>query len=125
MVKVVSDSEKLNFRIGGKGENISNGQKQLLCITRALCSNPKILLMDEATSNIDPETDKKIQKLLQRSFENTTIITIAHRLDTIIHYDRIFIFEDGEMVDQGSPFELLKRKSIFNDLVKEHGEEFR
>lgn len=60
VVKVVTDQDKLNFKIVGKGDNISNGQRQLLCIARALCSSPKILFMDEATSNIDPETDKKI-----------------------------------------------------------------
>lgn len=55
--------------------------------------------MDEATSNIDPETDKKIQNLFQTEFEDTTIITIAHRLDTIIFYDRIFIFDNGNLID--------------------------
>lgn len=59
-MEVIVDEDKLGFKIAGKGENISNGERQLICIARSLCNKPKILMMDEATSNIDPETDSKI-----------------------------------------------------------------
>ena len=120
----VSDQDKLNFAIEEGGKNLSIGQKQLICIARALVSCPKVLLMDEATSNIDPNTDLKLQEIIKRQFINSTIITIAHRLNTIIHYDRIFVFSDGKLIEEGAPLDLLQRASNFREMVREHGKEF-
>ena len=116
--------QKLNFEIEDAGKNLSVGEKQLVCIARALLDVPKILLMDEATSNIDQFTDLQIQEVIKHEFKNTTIITIAHRLNTIIQYDRIFVMQAGEIIEQGSPVELLTRESAFRDMVRENGTEY-
>ena len=124
-LKIITDKEKLEFIIESKGANLSNGQRQLVCIARSIIEKPKILLMDEATSNIDPNTDKKLHKVIKEEFKDSTIITIAHRLDTIIDYDRVFVFDKGELVESGTPFEFLKDKnSIFNKMVRQNGKEF-
>ena len=120
----LTDQEKLDFYIEDGGMNLSVGQRQLVCIARALLNQPKILLMDEATSNIDPHTDSKLQKLIREEFVGSTIITIAHRLETIIDYDRIFVFDDGYLVENGSLSKLLKEGSKFRDVLEEYGTEF-
>ncbi len=99
--------KKLKFEIDTDGKNLSVGQRQMICIARALIKNPKILLMDEATSNIDHKTDHMIQKIIKEEFNDTTIITIAHRINTIIFYDTIFVLDQGKIVQRGSPYELL------------------
>ncbi len=80
--------------------------------------------MDEATSSIDSLTDKKIQEAIKREFKDSTIITIAHRLNTIIEYDRIFVFDKGKLIEKGSPRELLNKESYFRDMIRENGDEF-
>jgi len=82
---------RLNMLIEGGGNNLSVGQRQLICLARAFCERPKILLMDEATANIDEKTDKDIQNLIKTQFRDTTIVTVAHRLNTIIQYDKILV----------------------------------
>ena len=125
IIKILTNKDKLEFIIESKGLNLSNGQRQLVCIARSIIEKPKILLMDEATSNIDPNTDKKLHHLIKKEFRDSTIITIAHRLDTIIDYDRVFVFDKGELVESGTPFDFLKDKnSIFNQMVRENGKEF-
>ena len=76
----------------------SIGQKQLLCICRALLKQSKIILLDEATSNIDQETDKIIQNVIKKKFKYSTIITIAHRLMTVADYDKIMVLKSGQVV---------------------------
>lgn len=120
----VTLKDKLSLKIEQKGNNLSIGQRQLVCIARALIKKPKILLMDEATANIDQKTDSIIQGLI-KGIEGSTVVTIAHRLITIVQYDKIFIFNSGEKVEEGSPKDLLDDEgSRFTKLVKESGLEF-
>ena len=114
--------EVLEFEVKEGGSNLSQGQRQLLCIARAIISRPKILLMDEATANIDSKSDQIIQKIIKNKFNESTVITIAHRLNTIIQYDKIVVMSDGRVTDQGSPIDLLEKEGIFRDLVMELGE---
>jgi ATP-binding cassette subfamily C (CFTR/MRP) protein 1 len=104
------------------GQNFSIGQRQLLCLTRALLLRSSIIVMDEATANIDLETDEQIQKSLRENFKTSTLITIAHRINTIIDYDRIIVMDAGEVAEVGTPEDLLARDdSIFADLAGEAG----
>ena len=115
----------LNMAIEANGANLSQGQRQLVCIARALISKPKILLMDEATANIDEKTDSLIQEIIKTEFTGSTVITIAHRLNTIIQYDKILFLKLGKMVESGSPWELINDEgSRFRELVMENGQEF-
>ena len=107
----------LSHSIAESGSNLSQGQRQLLCLARALLKAPRVLIMDEATASIDYATDGKIQDTLrQQSDENSvsdrsTVITIAHRLQTIADYDRVLVLEKGKMVEWGPPWELVTKSS--------------
>ncbi|PGH04299.1 hypothetical protein AJ79_07146 [Helicocarpus griseus UAMH5409] len=94
--------------ISESGSNLSQGQRQLLCLARALLKNPKVLMMDEATASIDYATDAKIQDTL-RELRGNTIITIAHRLQTIIDYDKVLVLDHGEVVEFDGPWQLINR----------------
>ena len=100
----------------GSGENISQGQRQLLAIARAFAADPKILILDEATSNVDTRTEKAIQDAMHLVMENRTSIIIAHRLSTIQDADRIIVMDHGEIVESGSHEELLLQKGRYYEL---------
>lgn len=100
----------------GSGENISQGQRQLLAIARAIAADPKILILDEATSNVDTRTEKAIQDATQRVMHNRTSIVIAHRLSTIRDSDLIVVMDHGEIVEKGSHDELLSQKGRYYEL---------
>ena len=99
--------------IGENGYNISNGQKQLISFARALIKNPKLLILDEATSSIDTETEKIIQNKMKDILEGKTSIIVAHRLSTIKHCDKIVLIENGNILEQGTHLELLDKKGIY------------
>merc|ERR1712232_237728 len=101
----------LDATITGGGENLSAGQRQLLCMARALLEKPKILIMDEATSNIDGESDGEIQTMLKEAFQGCTVLTIAHRIDTILWYDKALVLDEGKVLEFGSPKELSSRRN--------------
>ena len=110
----------LDASITGGGENLSAGQRQLLCMARALLERTRILIMDEATSNIDGASDGKIQTMLKEAFRGCTVLTIAHRIDTILWYDKALVLDDGKILEFGAPSELSKRKnSEFGALLAE------
>uniref|UniRef100_A0A6B2KWS6 Uncharacterized protein n=1 Tax=Arcella intermedia TaxID=1963864 RepID=A0A6B2KWS6_9EUKA len=114
--------EKLEASVSEGGTNLSVGTKQLMCLARALLKKSKILIMDEATANVDYETDVIIQTAIKKSFANATVITVAHRINTILHYDKVMVMEKGKIVEFKNPQKLLENPdSIFSSLAKESG----
>lgn len=85
--------------VAGTGSNFSNGQKQILGLARAMCRRSKVIILDEATASVDHETDVRMQQLIRSSFAGSTIITIAHRLRTIMDYDRVIVMEEGQIIE--------------------------
>ncbi|CAD6448965.1 fa14f840-ff15-4b9d-8691-809f6f71babf [Sclerotinia trifoliorum] len=105
------------------GLNLSQGQRQLLCLARAIVSHPKIMVLDEATSAVDMETDALIQRSIRQEFTDSTLIVIAHRLSTIADFDKILVMGEGKVVEFGTPKELLALKEgVFRGMIKESGE---
>ena len=114
---------KLNEMIAEGGDNFSAGQRQLICIARALLRNPKILVLDEATASIDNKTDSLIQSMVRKSFANSTVLTIAHRLHTIIDCDKIMVLDAGVLEEFDSPKNLLNSPDgMFTSLWNRHQE---
>ncbi|XP_078045914.1 ATP-binding cassette sub-family C member 4 [Augochlora pura] len=105
------------------GNNLSIGQRQLICLARAILRNNRILVLDEATANIDNQTDALIQKTIRTSFVDRTVITVAHRLNTIIDCDRVIVMDAGHIVEFGCPHELLRGKpnGVFSQMVNNTG----
>lgn len=102
--------EMINDEVGKGGFNISAGQRQLLCFARALLHQARIVIMDEPTASCDPETDELLQAMVREEFANCTLITIAHRLNTIIDYDKVLVMADGRLAEYDTPSALLKKK---------------
>jgi ABC-type sugar transport system ATPase subunit len=114
----------LESKVAEYGENMSQGQRQLLCLGRALLRNCKLLLLDEATSSIDRVTDTLVQKTIRSSFQGVTILTIAHRVETIIDSDLIMVMDDGKVAELDTPKALLSDDNgLFNHIVKEMGDD--
>uniref|UniRef100_A0A8B9P1J9 Multidrug resistance-associated protein 1 n=1 Tax=Apteryx owenii TaxID=8824 RepID=A0A8B9P1J9_APTOW len=118
---VSSLPDKLNHECAEGGENLSVGQRQLVCLARALLRKSKILVLDEATAAVDLETDNLIQSTIKSQFEECTVLTIAHRLNTIMDYTRVLVLDRGEVVECGSPDNLLQKKGIFYSMAKDSG----
>ncbi|KAG7359453.1 multidrug transporter membrane ATP-binding component [Nitzschia inconspicua] len=114
----------LSTKLEEGGSNYSVGERQLLNLARALLSQPKLLVLDEATASIDGETDSFIQRMLRTRFPNTTLVTIAHRLNTIMDYDVVLVMDKGRAAEYGSPDMLLSKKGgVFSELVDATGAE--
>lgn len=116
----------LSSRISEGGLNLSQGQRQLLCLARAIVSRPKIMVLDEATSAVDMATDVLIQRSIREEFQDSTLIVIAHRLSTIADFDKILVMDDGVGVEFDRPKELLGRAGgVFRGMVEQSGERQR
>ena len=114
----------LDAEVTESGGNMSVGQRQLLCLARAILRANSVLLMDEATANVDPATDAAIASAIRTHFASATVITIAHRLGTVIDADLVLVIGEGRVLDFGSPHELLSRsgeRGAFQRLVDETG----
>lgn len=111
----------LSHEVSEAGDNLSIGQRQLLCLGRALLRKSKILVLDEATAAVDLETDHLIQTTIRSEFANCTVITIAHRLHTIMDSDKIMVLDNGKIIEYGSPEELLESAGPFSLMAKEAG----
>ena len=120
-IKTLADG--YNMEINEEADNISQGQKQLLTIARAILSDPKILILDEATSSVDTRTEVLIQQAMENLMEGRTSFIIAHRLSTIKNADLILVMKDGDIVEQGTHEELLKSKGFYSELYNSKFEE--
>ncbi|XP_037037714.1 multidrug resistance-associated protein 4-like isoform X1 [Bradysia coprophila] len=112
----------LQSQVLARGANYSVGQRQLLCLARSILRKNRILLMDEATANVDPQTDALIQQTIREKFANCTVITVAHRLNTIIDSDRVLVMDAGQAAEFDEPYILLQNKTgIFHGMVEALG----
>ena len=104
--------------ISFRGENLSLGEKQLISFARAIVANPKLLVLDEATSSIDTQTEGLIQKAVDTVLKGRTSLMIAHRLSTVVNADMILVMKDGKIIEQGKHHELLALKGYYFELYK-------
>ncbi|KIW37082.1 uncharacterized protein PV06_10710 [Exophiala oligosperma] len=115
--------KSLSSKISEGGLNLSQGQRQLLCLARAIVSRPKVMVLDEATSAVDMETDALIQRSIREEFTDSTLIVIAHRLSTIADFDRILVLGEGKVLEYDEPKNLMAREGgVFRDMVETSGE---
>ncbi|NXR35906.1 MRP4 protein, partial [Zosterops hypoxanthus] len=121
--EVVEDlPNKMETQLAESGSNFSVGQRQLVCLARAVLKKNRILIIDEATANVDPRTDDFIQKTIRETFAHCTVLTIAHRLNTIIDSDRIMVLDAGRLKEYGEPYILLQEQdSLFYKMVQQVG----
>ncbi|XP_031636181.1 multidrug resistance-associated protein 4-like, partial [Contarinia nasturtii] len=122
---VVSDSYGgLQSPVLPHGANYSVGQRQLLCLARAILRKNRILVLDEATANVDPQTDLLIQQTIRDKFTECTVLTVAHRLHTIIDSDRVLVMDSGRAAEFDDPHTLLQNENgIFYGMIKQLGEQ--
>lgn len=119
---VLELSGQLDAQLTEGGSNFSVGQRQLICLARAILRNNKILVLDEATANVDHKTDSLIQQTIRKRFQGCTVITIAHRLNTIIDSDRVLVLDAGQVTEFNEPYVMLQQPaSLFRKLVKQTG----
>ncbi|CAK4721109.1 unnamed protein product, partial [Aphanomyces euteiches] len=102
--------EKLSTELAEKGSNLSVSERQMLCLARALLVQSKIVVLDEATAAMDHETDVQLQRVITTEFADSTVLTIAHRLHTVVHSDRIMVMDGGRVVEMDTPSALLAKE---------------
>uniref|UniRef100_A0A673IE20 ATP-binding cassette, sub-family C (CFTR/MRP), member 3 n=1 Tax=Sinocyclocheilus rhinocerous TaxID=307959 RepID=A0A673IE20_9TELE len=118
---VSNQTSKLDLECSEGGENLSVGQRQLVCLARALLRKTRILVLDEATAAVDLETDDLIQSTIRTQFEDCTVFTIAHRLNTIMDYTRVLVLDKGQIAEFDTPTNLMAQKGIFYGMAKDAG----
>jgi len=104
--------------VGQRGHNLSAGQRQLICLARAVLSNPRILILDEATSNVDTHTERVMQRALRKISKERTTLTIAHRLSTVTGASRIIVLKEGKIIEEGNHKELIALDGIYAHMFK-------
>lgn len=113
------NNDGLCATITNGGANLSLGQRQLLCLARAILRPNKIVILDEATANVDGETDKIVQRMIDEKFANSTVLTITHRIHTVMTYDKILVMDAGRVAEYDSPINLMKKNDgIFKNLIR-------
>ena len=111
---------QLDTHIGHDGVRLSGGQLQRLAIARMLLSQPKVVILDEATSALDTQTEKKLHLALNTALKGKTTLIIAHRLSAVKQADRVYVFEDGHIIEQGSHDELINNNGLYSRLHSQH-----
>ena len=112
----------LDYKVMERGNTLSAGQKQIISLVRTIISNPKVIILDEATSSLDTESEILVQQAIERLMEGRTSVVIAHRLSTIKNADKIVVIAKGEIVEVGKHSELLEKNGIYSKL---HNIQFR
>ena len=116
--------EGLEMQIDSDGKNFSLGERQLICFARAILRPTRLVLLDEPTASIDLKTEEVIQSAIERHFKDSTMITVAHRVQTVLECDRIMVLSNGAIIDFDTPEALMKRKDgFFSEIVKKMGEQ--
>lgn len=110
IVKLTEMVPNLEMKITESGSKYSSGQRQLICLARALVTRNKIIVLDEATANMDPETDKLLHETIRVHFGHSTVLTIAHRINTVIKSDKVLVVDGGRIVQYGKPNDLLRQR---------------
>ena len=115
--------EKGGLESAVSNSSLSAGEKQLLCICRAFLKHSRVVLIDEATANIDVRNDALIQRVIAEKFRESTVLTIAHRLSTLQHSDKIMVMEQGKLVEFGSPADLEAKQGIYSEMMRKNQSE--
>ncbi|KAM3498651.1 hypothetical protein MY10362_008040, partial [Beauveria mimosiformis] len=114
--------DNLDMAVQAGGENLSHGQRQMVCLARAILSPRRIVILDEATSAVDQATDTMVQEVIRQEFAESSMIIVAHRLATVADLDKVMVLDEGMAVEIGSPAELMQKKGVFWDMVNQSGD---
>jgi ATP-binding cassette subfamily C protein len=120
---IAEQPDGLDALVGRQGVRLSGGQRQRLAVARMVLSDPKVVILDEATSALDAETESKLHEALREFLKDRTTLIIAHRLSAVKQADRVYVFEDGRIVEEGAHAELIKANGLYSKLygTLQHG----